>query len=97
MTTFTQKMETEVTLLECDLCGVQQNKYRDPLMADLVYTEVAPGSHGRTYLRDRHYHLCTRCQNRVGEMVQTLRLRRLAADHKLGKLFELLDRLLDET
>jgi hypothetical protein len=97
MTVFTQKMETEVALLGCDLCGTEQNKYHDPPMEERVYTETVAGSHGHDYLRDVKYHLCPSCRSRVGMMVQALRRKRIDGEVGLFKqLFKILDDLLDD-
>jgi hypothetical protein len=98
MTVFMQKLEMDVSLLECDLCGTQQNKWRDPQMEERTYTETVSGSHGHDYQRTSVYHLCPACRNRLGELVQALRSRGESGKQKTRytELFKILDALLEE-
>ena len=102
MSTFSKKVEREVSLLECDLCGArQEHECSEPVMYEFPYSETVEGSHGHDYTRMQTLHLCMpRCHDRVGQIISVLKAKRMDpkwAKEKFGKLFlETLDKLLDE-
>jgi hypothetical protein len=101
MSTFTKRVEHDVTLLECDLCGAKQiRQLGEPLMEEFKYIEVLAGSHGHDYTQERVLHLCKRhCHNRIGQIISVLKTRRSEpewAKAKFEKLLEILDKLLEK-